>query len=185
MENTDTTKPTRTIVDAIVTKLKAVKLADGVTPAFEQVELFHTSDVMQAIETLLAASARLAVVVYGGENWENDEPGTEQISKRTHDISVVITDSFPGDESTVLYGDEHTPGLLKLKDLIYPALTGPLLDGPGAVIVRPLSGDPLKVVRKKKAADGSETAGGRWSYVLEFQTWGGKITRDLGKNPIV
>lgn len=182
MEPVNTLRGTKELLDAIVAKVKAIKLKAGSSePAFTRAELYSSTNVADAIEELLAASERLATVVYGGERWTREYEGTELTCKRVHDFSVVITDEYIGDSVIALYGDANFPGVLALKDLIPDALTGLLLENPKGVAAAPTGGDSVKIVKSEK----DKAPRGRWAYALDFEIFGGELRRDLGRSPIV
>ena len=122
-------RDTKAILDAIVERLRAVKLSDAEDAvAFERVELFDLADWEDALRRLAANQQRSAIVIWAGEDWEHERELTVLTSRRSQSFEVMISERRLDNPVSALTGDDRSPGVVGLKDQVAKALTGILLD---------------------------------------------------------
>ena len=89
-----------------------------------------------------------------------------------------VTDRVIGKRVDALLGTANNPGLLVLRDLILPAITGLLVPQPAGIVCTPTRGSLLQV------ADTSTKMPGRLAYLLEIELQGGWMKADVGRSPV-
>lgn len=159
-------------------RAKALKLDDGVTPAFQTVELFDAVDFDAALEAFIAARDRVCVIVFDGDRFANEVRGTDATSAQTREVFVMVSDRVIAPHPRkALFGDggEH-PGAMTLADIVKEQMSGVLFENPKGCFLRPTGTEPL-VVKKEKQP-------GRRGQVVSFEVRGGLLSKDLGKSPI-
>lgn len=171
-------RPTREIVNETVTRLAALKLANG-DKAFEVVERFAETNIVEALQKLVLNRSRGAFVVFDRHAWEAERNGTQARYRRTTAIAVLFTDRVVGDYDEALYGNDKTPGAILLSELAVPALSGLLLPNPAGVELVPTSEDPAIVEIDQKKLPG------RAVVSASFEARGGWMSRPLGISPVV
>lgn len=129
----------REICDAIKARIEALTwtAASGAErPAFGAVSLHSVADLDSALGFMVTAETRVAVIVWTGETWERQPSGTQGANRRSHAITVLVSDCVPGDIVAAAYGDDQNPGAIGLKDLVIDAVSGRLaeLDDPSECV---------------------------------------------------
>lgn len=125
---TNKLRSTREILDAVIVKLDGLKLQQG-QPAFDRVEMFDLSDYLDAMQRLAMNQERTALVLWTGDDFESNRGTIILKVRRTSNIEVFITERNLAAPVKALTGDpeNYLPGVLGLRDLVLPALTGELL----------------------------------------------------------
>jgi hypothetical protein len=163
-------RSTKAILDAVIAVLSAVQLADA-TPAFERVESFDLTDWQHALGKLALNQQRAAVVIWSGEDYEVNREVSVLTVRRTQTIDVILTDRRLDKPVSALTGDEASPGVVGLKDLVLPNLIGVLLDsdedGNEAVYLTPAS-----IERGMLSVEDKEASPGRQVLIINLQAVG-------------
>jgi len=172
-------RPTKELLDALVTALTDLLWTtdNGAVKAFDRVELFDLMDLEEAFQQLIMNQNRVALIIYDRERFDEERTGAQMIIRRTHELSIVFTDRVIGNRQQALLGGPDNPGLLVLKDLVLPAVTGAILTNPKGQAGSPISGEPMLITKDKKMP-------GRLAYLLEVEAQGGWLKADLGRSPI-
>lgn len=169
---------TKEVLDAIVAKVAAL-LWKG-EKAFQNVELFDVTDIMLALQTIIAARDRIAVIVFDTADFESQPNGTDLVCKQTRRIDVIVSDRvINADRRKAVFGEGDHPGVLALQDLVIEQVSGLLLENPKGVYLAPVGAEPVIVT---DAAQKNHP--GRRAAVVNFEARGGLLTKDLGKGPI-
>lgn len=170
------------IVAALVDQLKLVKLDDGQTPAFEQVEKFDVSDLEEPFRLLLVSKKRVALVIPMDEQFPITSTAQKLIIKRSQPVAILFSDFAYGDRQQAFWGSGKTPGSFRLMELSLPFVVGQLIaNSPEAngVVSVPSRVDTYVVVSKR-----DKNLPGRSAVSLELECKGGTIEAklDLGAN---
>lgn len=168
-------------LEAILAKVKALKLADG-RAAFETVELFDAVDLEEGLRSFIVARNRVALVIFEGDSFENNpEAQTQEMwSAQTRQIHILVSDRvIDHDRRKALFGKGEHPGAMALADLVVTGLSGGLFENPKGIFLRPIGSESLAVSDAKQ----KETPGRR-GRVVHFEARGGLLTRDLGRGAI-
>jgi hypothetical protein len=176
-------RATKDALDAIVTTLRALQWDPvGAAPpqnAFARVELFDDLDLAEAFKQLIMSESRIALVIFSDEPFTTEKNGRQLIIHRQHRLWIVFTDRVVGKRMDALMGGATNPGLLVLRDLVLPAISGLTLTSAQKVSCTPLDGSLLRVEGTDK------TSPGRLAYSLEVQLDGGYMLVDTGRSPIL
>lgn len=169
------------IAAALQAQLQLVKLVDGVTAAFEQVELFDSENLTEAFQLLLLNAKRLAVIVPLDSKWEdyNKSRSNRLMVFRTIPMIVIVSDRVLGARQDALYGTATTPGAYGLEALALPFITGQIIDNPNGVVSRPVNSSVLIV---KNNTD-KKNLPGRAALAIELECQGGWMETFLAAGP--
>ena len=168
------------IAAQLQTQLQQVMLADGVTAAFEQVELFDSENLTEAFQLLTLNAKRLAIVVPLDERWEGPNERTNHLRvHRSIPMVVIVCDRVLGNRRDALYGNDKTPGAYGLEALALPFITGQLLDNPAGVVSKPVNSTILIVKNKTD----KQNLPGRAALAIELQCQGGWMETYLSTGP--
>ena len=178
-------RSTKVALDALVTVLSALLWAgpSGDEPAFKRVELFTDLDLPEAFKRLLLSESRICLVIYSSDAFETQRADRQIIVRRKQELYVVFTDRVMSKRIDALVGSApdgptSNPGLLALRDLVLPAISGLLVPQPTGIVCLPTRGSLLQV------ADNSNKLPGRLAYLLEIELQGGWLKADIGKSPV-
>jgi hypothetical protein len=168
------------IAAQLQTQLQQVKLADGATAAFEQIELFDSENLTEAFQLLLLNAKRLAIIVPLDEHWESPSERSNYLRlHRTIPMVVIVCDRVLGNRRDALYGNGTTPGAYGLEALALPFITGQLLDNPAGVVSKPVNSTILIVKNKTD----KQNLPGRSALAIELQCQGGWMETYLSAGP--
>lgn len=125
---TNRLRSTREILEAIKTALATLNLEQG-QAAFDRVEIFDLSDYLDAMTRLAMNQERTALVIWTGDEFETNRETVMLTVRRSCAIDIFITERRLDAPVKALTGDPETyqPGVLGLRDLVLPALTGQIL----------------------------------------------------------
>lgn len=173
--------PTRVALDALVEALQALQWQSGA--AFSRVELFDDLDLPEAFKRLLLTDSRIALVIYSSDSFETQRADRQLTVRRKQELYVVFTDRVIGKRIDALLGSapdgpQPNPGLLVLRDLVLPAITGLLVAQPAGIVCTPTRGSLMEV------ADTKTKLPGRLAYLLEIDLQGGWLRADTGRSPV-
>jgi hypothetical protein len=171
-------RPTKEGLDALVAAIAALQWGDPAAPAFKRVELFDELDLVEAFKRLLLTDSRIALVIYSSETFAPAHAERKLILRRKHELYVVFTDRVMGKRTDALLGTATNPGLLVLRDLILPAITGLLKPQPAGMVCTPTRGSLLEVGQTDSKLPG------RLAYLLEVELQGGWLEADIGRSPV-
>jgi len=135
---------TLALLNALKTFIAALKWDDNATTLFENVQIYPTTDLMQAIDDTRAFDSRLCFIVPVSDHYETIQEGREFSIKCERDFILLVSDQ----------------DFVNIKDCLEEQLTGQNLGfDPRLIRLRPAEGEPMKVI---KAGD----ARGRqvWSF---------------------
>jgi hypothetical protein len=133
------------IITALQTNIAAVTLADGVTKAFDRVELFDSENLPAAFQYLLISQQRVCVIVALDEKFPLVTRGMKLILQRELPVALLISNRVLGDRTASLFGNATTPGAFGLMELVLTAVTGQLLPNPCGVVCEPSSSGVITV----------------------------------------
>jgi len=153
---------TLALLNALKTFIAALKWDDNATTLFENVQIYPTTDLMQAIDDTRAFDSRLCFIVPVSDHYETIQEGREFSIKCERDFILLVSDQDFAQTQPALIGDGTTAvlGIVNIKDCLEEQLTGQNLGfDPRLIRLRPAEGEPMKVI---KAGD----ARGRqvWSF---------------------
>ena len=168
-----------TIAAALKAQVAAVKLADGVTPAFARVELFDSESLTDAFQQLLVSEQRVCLIVPLAEHFETEVKQFKLITRRTVPFALLISDRVIGKRNDALFGTANNPGAYNLEALTLPLVTGQLLPNPNGVICTPTGSDVMIVKSEKEKANHP----GRAAIALELSCAGGWMESKTGPGP--
>lgn len=140
---------------------------------FDVVKTFDLDDLGLAFQELLVFKKRVAIVVL------NQERQTSQIMGRMlevnfhEDFSVLISDQSYKNRQLALVGDDTTPGVLMLSDVLVQAMLGELSTG---YVCVPHDGELFAITGKDR-----ETQIGRIGWRQDLTLHGGRLTRSLSR----
>lgn len=177
--------PTAALVQQLLANVTALKLADGVTPAFGQTRLFDQESLVEAFKWLALADQRVCVIVPGDEHFEEKAGhGTKLVITRMVPVLLLISDRVLGDRVTALYGNPAAQppvlGAYGLHELVLPVVTGQLVTAPAKAVSVPISSS-LFVVKDKQQTN----LPGRSAIALEVQVRGGVLEANIGPGPVI
>jgi len=173
-------RPTKVALDALVLALSALQWAgpSGNETAFKRVELFDDLDLPEAFKRLLLTESRIALVIYSSDTFETQRADRQITIRRTQELYVVFTDRVMSKRIEALVGAASNPGLLALRDLVLPAITGLLVPQPSGIVCTPTRGSLLQVENTDRKLPG------RLAYLLEIELQGGWLKADVGRSPV-
>lgn len=170
---------TSDILAALLDRLREITLSEFEdAPAFEKVDLFDLADWEDALRRLAMNQQRSAVLIWAGEDWQHNRETTVLSSKRTQDFELLISERRLDAPVAALTGDDLSPGVVGLKDLVVAALLGVLLEAEAElegvyITVQNVQRAVLSVDDKKKDA-------GRQVLILSLQAEGDWFTTAVG-----
>jgi hypothetical protein len=175
-------RATKTILDALVERLRTVKLSDEEdAPAFERVELFDLADWRDAMRRLQLNQQRLALVIWAGDEYENNRETTVLMTQRTQLFEIFLSEKRLDRPVAALTGDDRSPGVLGLKDSVVKALTGVLIEGDDdneTIYVT-----PTNLARGIVSDDDKKENPGRQVLVLSVSAAGEYLQNAVGESP--
>lgn len=181
---TNKLRSTREILDAIVAALTALNLEQG-QPAFDRVEHFDLTDYEDAMRRLAMNQERTALVIWTGDEFENVRQTVMLTTRRITSIDVFVSERNLVKPVAALTGDpeNYLPGVLGLRDLVIPALTGAILESNadnGNELIYLL---PTGVERGIISADDKKKFPARQILILSFQAVGEWLQVGVESNP--
>jgi hypothetical protein len=143
-------RDTRAILEAVKTSLAnlTITIGDKTPKAFGTVEIFDLADWEVAIQKLVISSDRVALVLWGGDSYENNRQITVLSTRRTSKVEILITDYRIDDGVAGQLGDATQPGSVGLLDAVLAELTGVIIDegaGKDAVTLMPAGTERLTI----------------------------------------
>jgi hypothetical protein len=173
-------QPIGTIAAALQTAVKAAQMiAPFNGPAFGNVALFDSENLVAAFQYLLIVEQRVCVIVPLEERWENISKQGRLITKRVLPVMLLVSDRDIASRQVALYGDNTTPGAFALRDLVLAAVTGQLISNPSGVICEPASCCVMSVKDTEQKLPNRITVG------LEVNCRGGWIESQLDPGPTI
>lgn len=166
------------VLAALKAQLQAVKLSDGVTDAFQRIELFDNENLAEAFKTLLVSEQRIAVIVPLDARWEHDKKESVRVIRRVLPVAVLVSDRQIGDRTTALFGNANTPGAYGLSSLALPFVSGQLIVNPGGVVAMPM-GESVVILKDAER----ENLPGRAVVAVEVECQGGWMRATLDVAP--
>jgi hypothetical protein len=181
--NTIRLRATKDIIEAVVARLRDDVVLDDEegTPAFEKVEVFDLADWEDALRRLALNQQRSAVVIWAGEDWEHNREITVVTSKRSQQFELMISERRLDAPVAALTGDDRSPGVVGLKDLVVKALTGVLLTGDANNETVYLT--VTNVQRGVLSVDDKKKEPGRQVLILSCQAEGEWLQTIVNSNP--
>lgn len=125
---TNKLRSTKEILDAIVTALRALNLEQG-QPAFDRVEIFDLPDYLNAMQRLALNQERTALVIWTGDEFETNRETIVLTTRRISNFDIFVSERNLANPVAATTGDpeKYLPGVMGLRDLVIPALTGQIL----------------------------------------------------------
>ncbi|HEY4414472.1 MAG TPA: hypothetical protein VGO57_02175 [Verrucomicrobiae bacterium] len=166
------------VLTILKNQLNQTLLADGVTQAFERIELFDNENLVEAFKTLLVSEQRIAVIVPLEARWSHDPKEKVRVMRRVLPVAVLVSDRQIGDRTTALFGNDETPGAFGLSALALPLISGQLISNPGGVVAMPVS-ESVVILKDQER----ENLPGRAVVAVEIECQGGTMTATLDVAP--
>lgn len=177
-------RDTKTILDAILERLREVTLSDEEDAlAFERVELFDLADWEDALRRLAANQQRSAIVIWAGEDWEHQRETTALTSNRTQSFELMISERRLDAPVAALTGDDRSPGVVGLKDRVTAAITGILLEESEEGAQDAVYLTVQTIQRGVLSTDDKKKDPGRQVLILSVQSAGEWLQTAVGDNP--
>lgn len=121
------------IVAGLLDALRALTYdQDGVPKAaFEAVEAFDLTDLVEALQRLVAARDRVCLVIYDGTSLESRVAGQALYTGSVRRFTLVVADRNFGDRMTAFIGSDSSPGAYLLADRVVEEFRGQItgIDG--------------------------------------------------------
>lgn len=174
----NTLRPAAQVLDALQARLRTLRWRTE--PAFHQVELFDVADLVFALETLLLSKNRVCVIVHDAIEFDHELRGTDLHVFTTRSVMLLLSDKVLGDRRAVAFGGAQNPGTYALADLVFPLVTGRLLENPTGVYGVPVRAEPMEI----KGTDQGKAVG-RSAFLVQLHLVGGEMRTPLGRTPIV
>jgi hypothetical protein len=113
----------------------------GSERAFHRVELVNSVNLAEALERMVTAKDRLALVAPMRSGWESvsRDPEFQPRQRETLSVTVLVTDRRIGNLSSAVGGSDSNPGAARLRTTAIADLTGLLFDDTPRVNCRPVS----------------------------------------------
>jgi len=151
-------------------------------PMFDRVELFDSEQLTEAFRYVLITEQRVCVVVPLDEHYESVITKQKLMVKRMLPVALLISDRVLGSRQEALYGNEDTPGAIRLADLTRPAVTG-LVFAPGSDGLPGVLAEPIRCgVMAVRDTEGDLPS--RVGMALELECKGGYLETPLPVAPI-
>jgi hypothetical protein len=144
--------------------------------AFQKVELHDSSDLRLALMELVIFEDRVCIIALDEDLFNKERKGSNLICHGTTQVILMIADRRFGEREKALVGDTTSPGVLGLKDLVIPAVFGPL-STTGAL--QAIYCAPANGVEMTLEAENREDLAGRLAYVLSLTVYGGEMHTSL------
>jgi len=163
------------LLGAVKTALEAlphpdpVQAADGVK-LFERVDFHENKKLREALRDLTIIKQRVAIIVPGGESFQNIKEGRTIRSVRACTFDLLIADRAwtKGGHEAVFGGDKNI-GVLAMKDQVLNAFIENSQLGLPYVVLQPQDGAEIEI-----ADDQVKDVPGRECYVLNYSTPAGE-----------
>ena len=114
------------VLSGLITALRALTCErDGApVPAFEAVEAFDLTDLVEALQRLVAARDRVCLVIYDGTSFDSRRNGQALHTSSVRRFTVVVADRNFGDRMTAFVGSTDSPGAYLLADRVVEEFRG-------------------------------------------------------------
>ena len=169
--------PTLSILTALQTFLAALPHPDAARAQagdklFERVELHENKKLKEALKDLTVVKQRVALIVPGGDSYQNFREGRATRSVRTTALDVLVADRAwtKGGHEAVM-GGANNVGVIRMKDLVTNALAESPQLGLPYVVLAPTDGAMITIANE----DIKDTPG-RECWVTAFETPAGEVT---------
>ena len=153
-----TWRKTKTILDALKTKLESLVFAEGHDLAgdsiFKSVRLYDIPDLQTALSDLLEFSDRICLVVDAGDVWRNDDRGRCVESHRDGEIILIMSDQDYAPGKSSYFGSDAQPGIINFKEDVIDAIAGESI-GIKRCVLKPLEGQSLRFAKDDESLDSS------------------------------
>src|SRR5207302_6391328 len=116
---------------------------------------------------LLVHDDRVCLIIPGGDVHDSHIEGTNLIAKRQTEFHLLIADRAFGRANVPLVGDDKSPGVIALKDVVLDAMAGNTL-GFKFLALAPTSGEPFHLTDRERQNDP-----GRDCWAQTFTTYAG------------
>jgi len=164
--------PASAFLREIVARIQALRWREQA--AFNAVELFDVADLLQATRALVLNQDRICVVIYAGQQFFADLHGRELHLRTEHSVVCLVADIADGERIQAQIGGPNNPGVHELQRLVLAAVSGVLLEPPGAVLCIPQGSDPVVI------ADEGAAMPGRSALELDLIVRGGEVQVPAG-----
>jgi hypothetical protein len=166
---------TLTLLNAVKAALEALPHPDPAQAAlgvklFERVDFHENKKLREALTDLTIVKQRVAIIVPGGQSFQNVREGRTVRSVRSFSFDILIADRAwtKGGHEAVFGGDKNI-GVLRMADQVVDSFLGNSQLGLPYVIIQPQEGAEIEV------ADGDvKDSPGRECYVLNYSTPAGE-----------
>lgn len=164
-----------TILNALKAQLEAMPhpdpaKAEAGEKLFERVDFHENKKLRDALRDLTIVKQRVAILVPGGESFQNIREGRTVRSVRTFSFDVLIADrSWTKAGHEAVFGGDNNIGVLAMKDLVLQRFIAHPQLGLAYVVLQPQDGAQIELVD-----DQVKDVPGRECYVLNYSTPAGE-----------
>jgi hypothetical protein len=168
---------TSSILAALKTQLEALPHSDPVKAGlgeklFERVDFHENKKLREALQDLVIVKQRVAIIVPGGQSFQNLKEGRTVRSVRSFSFDLLIADRAwtKGGRDAVFGGDNNIGVIRMAEDVVNHFIANPQL-GLAYVVLQPQEGAEIEI-----ADDQVKDSPGRECYVLNYSTPAGEET---------
>jgi hypothetical protein len=139
---------------------------------FERVEFHENKKLREALSDLIIIKQRVAIIVPGGDSYENLKEGRVVRSRRTSTFDMLLADrSWTKGGHDAVFGGAQNVGVFAMKDIVVDYfVANPQLDLPW-VVLTPEQGAMIEIADSE-----AKDSPGRECCVLNYSTPAGEST---------
>jgi hypothetical protein len=165
---------TTDILTAMKAGLESLALPGTTTgeKLFERVDYHENKRLRQALQDLVIIKQRVAILVPGGDQYDNVREGRSIRSARTSTFDLLLADrAWTKGGHEAVFGGPNNVGVLTMKDLVVDYFVANPQLGLPWVTLTPIEGAQIEI-----ADDQVKDSPGRECYVLHYGTPAGEQT---------
>ena len=168
---------TITLLNALKTALEALPHTDADKALageklFERVDFHENKKLREALSDLVIVKQRVAIIVPGGESFQNERQGRTVLSKRSTSFDLLIADrAWTKGGHEAVFGGANNIGVLRMAEAVVNALVAAPQLGLPYVVLQPQDGAQIEIADSEL-----KDSPGRECYVLNYTTPAGEET---------
>jgi len=166
---------TLTLLNAVKTALEALPHTDPAQAAlgvklFERVDFHENKKLREALTDLTIIKQRVAIIVPGGQSFQNERQARTVLSKRSFSFDLLIADrAWTKAGRDAVFGGEKNIGVIRMADEVLNAFIANPQIGLPYVVLQPEDGAQIEI-----ADSDVKDSAGRECYVLNYSTPAGE-----------
>ena len=163
---------TVSILTRLKTQLESLPLPGTTTgeKLFERVDFHENKKLREALADLVIIKQRVAIIVPGGDRYENFREGRTIRSKRNSSFDLLIADrAWTKGGHEAVFGGARNVGVLVMKDLVVDHFVANPQLGLPWVVLSPIDGAQIEI-----ADPDVKDSPGRECYVMAYETPAGE-----------